>query len=209
MNGMEMRVFKAKEDKGRNFRIENIEEENILWKDFDRKGNPAKNVPPGGYATFAVKFTAPNAGESVAQQLEELYDVNTRVVVPQDGEKPFKQIKIAMRFDMFPPNIVMHSTEDVVLSHYIQKANKMDKIQPNIVEEFNENVAGLQRIIIDHINVDVNVSNEGKAYVSGMEVWQKLDDFGNPMYMQRPGRAYEEMAEFEHPLDDGEEPPFK
>ena len=201
MNGMEMKVFKDKSDNGRNFRIVGIEEENLLWKDFWRRGNPTKNVPAGGDATFCVKFNAPNAGDAVIQQLEEMYDVHTSVVVPKDGQefKPYKAMKIACRFDMFPPTIILHSgPNDVTLSHYVPKQNKTDKIPDNLIAEFNANVESLQTIRIDHMNVDVNVSVNGKAYVSNMEVWQAVDEFGN-LVVDDYGREYEEMVEYEHP----------
>lgn len=201
MNGMDMKVFKDKSDNGRNFRIVGIEEENLLWKDFWRRGNPSKNVPAGGDATFCVKFNAPNAGDSVIQQLEEMYDVHTNIIIPKDGQdfKPYKCMKIAARFDMFPPTIILHSgPNDVVLSHFVQKQNKTDKVPQEIVDEFNANMETLQRIAIDHINVDVNVSAGGKPYVSNMEVWQAIDENGSLLY-QDFGRDYEEMAEMQHP----------
>ena len=198
-----MKVFKQKAEGGRNFRIEGITEEDILWKDFERRGNPSKNVPAGGYATFCVKFDSPNAGNTVVQQLEDLYDVNTNIVVPDADQdfKPFKTMKLASRFDMFPPTIILHSGQtENVLSHYIQKANTTDRIPQHIVDEFNENVRGLQNIFIDHIDVDVNVSPGGKPYVNRMDVYQAVDEFGNLRFREEgPGRKYEEMAEMEHP----------
>lgn len=203
MNGMNMKVFRAKTDNGRNFRIENIEEENLLWKDFWRRGNPAKNVPPGGDATFCVKFNAPDAGDAVIQQLEEMYDVHTSLIVPKDDQdfKPYKAMKIACRFDMFPPTIVLHAgPNDIVLSHFVQKANKTDKVPQEIVDEFNGNMESIQRIYIDHINVDVNVSQGGKPYVSSMDIWQAVDGNGELRYWDF-GKEYEEMIEHQSPTE--------
>lgn len=197
-----MRVFKDKNDNGRNFRIIGITQEDILWEDFRRLGNPVKNVPAGGYATFCVKFNSPNAGDAVVQKLEELYDVHTNIVAPNDEQdfKPYKTMKISARFDMFPPTIVLHvpGAEDVVLSHYIQKTNKTDRIDPRIVDEFNANVASLHGVWIDHIDVDVNVSPGGKPYVNRMDVYQAVDEYGQPLYVTN-GPSYEEMAEMEYP----------
>jgi len=192
-----MRVFRDKEF-ARNFRIEGVTGDDILWKDFVRRGNPQKGVPAGGLATFAIKFNSPNAGNAVISQLEELYDVRTTLIVPhEEDQEPYKIIKVSARFDVAPPTIVLHKgDEDVVLSHRVQKARKEDRVDPITVAEFNENISQLQRVVIDHLNVDINVSKEGKPYISRMDVWQKLDDEGMPMFFEAK-REFEPLTESE------------
>ena len=184
-----MKVFKS--TAGRNFKIEDAD---VVWTDFSRHGNPAKGVPAGGLPTFTVRFDSPDAGDNVAEALKEAYGVTMRIVMPKDDQdfKPYNSLKVAARFDKFPPLIIYHSG-DVVETLSTPNPDQQTQLPQEEIDARYERVAILDHIVIERMDVEVNVSVKGKAYVRSMEIWQKIDELGRPM--EYAVNSYEELTE--------------
>lgn len=164
---------------GRNFRIVDAD---VVWTDFARNGNPRRNVPAGGYPTVAIRFDSPQANAEVVEMLKDKYDLKFTIVTPKEGQtfEPYNRLIVAARFDHFPPRIVLHSgNDDVVLS---DKTPDPDiSLTPEQIAEIYENIKGLDDLIIDRMDLEVNVSRLGKAYARSIDIWLKLDEAGSPV----------------------------
>ena len=186
----------------------------VSMTDFRRRGNPQKGVPAGGFPSFFVRFPATPAGNKTAEKLRDIYGVNLRQVIPKDDSKPYYSMKISERFDKFPPTTTLYSGENVVeLTHAIPKYSIDERlprtsnmsnddtpdVKPEIINMFNANVAGIDRMILDRVEVKVNVTKNGAAYVRELKIWQKVDENGRPMSVN--------YGEYQKPLflEDGEE----
>ena len=168
---------------GRNFRIVDAD---VVWTDFARNGNPRRNVPAGGYPTIAIRFDSPQADAAVVEMLKEKYDLKFTIVTPKEGQTfdPYNRLIVAARFDHFPPRIVLHSgNDDVLLS---DKTPDPDiSLTPEQIAEIYENIKGLDDLIIERMDLEVNVSRLGKAYARSIDIWLKLDDTGAPARRER------------------------
>ncbi len=192
---------------GRNFRIENANGENIGITDFSSKGNPSKGVPAGGLPSFFINFNSPTAGNDVAQAIQDRFGVNMTLVVPKDGQKkfkPFKRMKVALRFDKFPPSVTLYSGQNAVVLSEAPEYVDGSPVPLSLAEQQErlENLKILDDIVIDRIDVEINVSKNGKTYTHDLKVWQMLDSDGEPLSKSSENREFL-LSESDH--DDEED----
>lgn len=183
-----MRVFKSKKRQNE-FVIQDCD---IMWTDFARRGNPMKGVPANtSTATFCVKFDSPTAGADVAQVLEDDYEVKMKINVPdpEKGQdfKPFKSTKIMVRFDHFPPKIILHTGDNVTLLSDVAQRDPNGNVitpSPREVEERFDAIKGLDDYVIERIDATVNVykfKDYRRNYASRLEIWLATDMNGQPI----------------------------